>query len=42
MKNPRSWQNATKAEREEACRREAVIKPLADDGPVSNARDYPK
>ena len=38
MKNPRSWQNATKAEWEEACRREAVIKPLVDNGPVSSAR----
>ena len=42
IKSPRSWQSAAEAEYEEAYRLEAVIKPLVDNGPVSNARVYPK
>ena len=38
MKNRRSWHSASKAEWKEACRREAVIRPLVVEGSVSNAR----
>jgi hypothetical protein len=38
MKNPLSWQDASKAEWKEACRRETVIRPLVEEGHVSNAR----
>ena len=38
MKNRPSWQSASEADWEEACRREAVIRPLVVEGSVSNAR----
>jgi hypothetical protein len=38
MKNPPSWQDASKVEWKEACRRETVIRPLVEGGLVSNAR----
>jgi putative transposase len=38
MKNPPSWQDASNAEWKEACRRETVIRPLVEEGLVSNAR----
>ena len=38
MKNRPSWHNASKAEWKEACRREAVIRPLVVEGSVSNAQ----
>ena len=38
MKNRPSWHSASKAEWKEACRREAVIRPLVVEGFVSNAR----
>ena len=38
MKNRRSWHSASKAEWKEACRREAVIRPLVVEGSVSNAQ----
>jgi putative transposase len=34
----KSWHSASKAEWEAACRREAVIRPLVEEGSVSNAR----
>jgi hypothetical protein len=42
IKSPCSWQSAAEAEQEEPYRLEAVIKPLVDNGLVSNARVYPK
>ena len=38
MKNRRSWHSVPKVEWEEACRREAVIRPLVEEGSVSNVR----
>ena len=38
MKNRRSWHGASKAEWKEACRREAVVRPLVEEGSVSNAQ----
>src|SRR5580704_3097466 len=38
MKNHPSWHGASKAEWKEACRREAVIRPLVVEGSVSNAQ----
>jgi hypothetical protein len=38
MKNRPSWHSASEADWEEACRREAVIRPLVVEGSVSNAR----
>jgi putative transposase len=38
MKNRPSWHSASKAEWKEACRREAVIRPLVVEGSVSNAQ----
>ena len=38
MKNRPSWHSASEADWEEACRREAVIRPLVVEGSVSNVR----
>src|ERR1700760_4300206 len=38
MKNRPSWHSASKADWKEACRREAVIRPLVVEGFVSNAQ----
>ena len=38
MKNRPSWHSASKADWKEACRREAVIRPLVVEGSVSNAQ----
>jgi putative transposase len=38
MKKRPSWHSASKAEWKEACRREAVIRPLVVEGSVSNAQ----
>jgi putative transposase len=37
MQNHRSWQGASRAEWQEVCRREAVIRPLIDGGPITHA-----
>jgi hypothetical protein len=38
MQKHRSWQGASEAEWQEACRREAAIRSLIESGPVSHAR----